>query len=720
MQRPNRTLLIALIVAALLICCYCVIVGGVGALFLRTPFRSSRPQVSITRVVTRVATARPAVTTPTVVAGPTRGPVVQPTVPETGSATAVVTAAVASPEPTAAGEAAATAAPVATTASSTDDEESALLVASEMPAADPRQLAMQLKPGVGNIPEVVTITAPVYKVGDKRKFWIQNEDTQEHKVITAQLKYMNDVVAMWVEEGVNYNQSDLQASADRFAQKTYPKDREFFGSEWKPGVDSDPRLQILHAHGLGDTVAGYYSSADEYSQQVNQYSNEREMFYISADSGNAKPNDAFYDGTLAHEFQHMIHWNQDRNETSWVNEGMSELAADLNGYDVGGSDFAYAQRPDTQLTTWADPSTESVSEHYGGSYLFMRYFLDRFGEDLTKAVVASPKNGIAGFNDALENAGRTERFDDIFADWVVANYVDAPEADASGRYGYKSIDLFPMAISEEYNRYPASAKAQVSQYGVDYIHLKGRRPLTIRFEGQQQTPLMDATTQGHYSWWSNRGDQSNSTLTRSVDLRNVSQATLQFSAWYEIEDGWDYAYIEASTDGGNKWQILSGKYTTTDNPVGNAFGPGWTGISGGGDRPEWVDEVVDLSAYAGKQILLRFEMVTDDAVNKPGLLIDNLRIPEATWQDDVEAGAGDWKSEGWIRTDNAVRENWLVQVMEIGGGTLTVERVNVGPDGIGELKIQNMGELDEVTVAVSAIAPVTTEKASYSYTISPD
>ncbi len=132
-----------------------------------------------------------------------------------------------------------------------------------MPAADPRLLAMQLKPNVGNIPEVVTSTTPTYKVGDKRKFWISNTDTQEHRVITADLKYMNDVVAVWVEEGVNYNQADLKASADRFAQKTYPKDREFFGTEWKPGVDSDPRLQILHARGLGDNVAGYYSSADE-------------------------------------------------------------------------------------------------------------------------------------------------------------------------------------------------------------------------------------------------------------------------------------------------------------------------------------------------------------------------------------------------------------------------------------------------------------------------
>ena len=178
---------------------------------------------------------------------------------------------------------------------------------------------------------------------------MSNNDTQEHKAVTAELKYLTDVVAVWVEEGVRLNQNDLEASANRFTEKTYPTNREFFGSEWKPGVDSDPRLHILHARGMGETVAGYYSSADEYSQKVNQYSNEREMFYVSADSGNSPPNSAFYDGTLAHEFQHMIHWANDRNETSWVNEGMSELASQLNGYDVGGHDLAYMQKPDTQL-----------------------------------------------------------------------------------------------------------------------------------------------------------------------------------------------------------------------------------------------------------------------------------------------------------------------------------------------------------------------------------
>ena len=219
-----------------------------------------------------------------------------------------------------------------------------------------RDLALRFDPDGGDIPIVVNATPPSYKVGDKAQFWVSNSDTQEHFQVTAELRYMTDHVAMWVEQGVKFNQRDLEASANRFEQKTYPTNREFFGSEWTPGVDNDVRLNILHARGMGDTVAGYYSSADEYSRKVNEYSNEREMFYVSAESGNAKPNSEFYDGTLAHEFQHMIHWANDRNEDSWVNEGMSELASYLNGFDPGGMEIAYAELPDTQLTTWADPS----------------------------------------------------------------------------------------------------------------------------------------------------------------------------------------------------------------------------------------------------------------------------------------------------------------------------------------------------------------------------
>jgi immune inhibitor A len=697
MTPRNRPLLIIGIGLLFVLCCYCAAVTGIGAWLIAQP--AEPPVVVVTRVVTVQATRQPVRTLlPSQTAEPTAAPVATAAARPTAEA-------VRTPGATAAG-------------SQNADDADNLLIQTEMPPADPRLLAMRFRDDATEIPEVVNAEPPVYKVGDKAQFWVNNSDTQRHQRITAQLMVVTDHLAMWVQEGVRYNQRDLEASANRFEEQTYPTNREFFGSEWTPGVDNDPRLHILHSRGLGEMVAGYYSSADEYSRLVNEYSNEREMFYISAEPGNAKPNSAFYDGTLAHEFQHMIHWANDRNETSWVNEGMSELASYLNGFDPGGADLAYAEQPDTQLTAWADPS-EGNAEHYGASYLFMSYFLDRFGDDLTKAVVASPLNGIAGFDAALAGAGRDERFEDVFADWVIANYLDAPEADEEGRYGYADIDTFPMSVADTYRTYPAADEARVSQYGVDYIRLRGGRPMTVRFQGATRAQLVAAEPQGTFSWWSNRGDQSNSTLTRSVDLREVDKATLTFSAWYDIEEGWDYAYVSVSVDNGQKWQILPGRHTTERNPVGNAFGSGWTGISGGGDDAEWVEEEVDLTSFAGQQILLRFEMVTDDAVNEPGLLIDDVAIREAGFEDDGESGASGWTSEGWLLTDNSVRQRWLVQVLQIADSQVTVRRMTVGEDGRGELSIPQL-DGGEAVVIVSGLAPVTTETATYSYEVTLD
>ena len=59
----------------------------------------------------------------------------------------------------------------------------------------------------------------------------------------------------------------------------------------------------------------------------------------------------------------------------------------------------------------------------GAAYLFMAYFLQRFGEEMTRAVVSQPDNGTQGFDSALRKAGLDLTFEDVFADWTIANYV---------------------------------------------------------------------------------------------------------------------------------------------------------------------------------------------------------------------------------------------------------------------------------------------------------
>jgi immune inhibitor A len=721
METRNRNILLIALAALVLVCCCCALWSGTlwALLIPRTAVRqpqASQVVVEIPPPATAEETATleaPAETRPTEPAAPAAT-----ATPAAGNGTSPATEQSTIPTQ-AAGTSAATVAPTVALAGAATSVSSELALAqATIPASNERILAQRLEPGMGDIPATVNPTPPSYKVGDKISFWVQNGQTQVHRQISATLEYITPHVYEWVEDGIQPNLPDIKRSADLFESKTYPTDREFFGSEWTPGVDNDVHLSILYANELGQGIAAYYSSPDEFSHLVNRYSNEKEMFYVAAVAGQTQSSTSFDDGVLAHEFQHMIHWYQDPEEAAWVNEGMSDLAMHLNGFDVGGANIAYAQQPDTQLTTWTDPNEGNGNlNHYGASYLFLNYFLDRFGEQLTKDVVASKKQGAAGFNEALANAGRPERFDDVFADWLVANDLNLPNAAPKGRFGYTDITPKPPAVMETFTSFPASGKAQVSQYAADYIQLQGNGNLTLDFSGQTTVKLVNTDPGGRYAWYSNRGDGSDMTLTRPFNLGQLSSATLTFSAWYDIEDGWDYVYVEASTDGGQHWQILSGRQTSNKDKSGNAFGPGYTGMSGGGQTAQWVSERVDLSPFAGKQMQLRFEYVTDGELNRPGFVLDNIAIPELNYSDDVEKGDGGWQATGWVRTDNTLTEQWLVQLLASDGSTVQLQRMPVGADGKGRLTLANAQNYSHIMLIVSPLAPVTTEPASYGYTI---
>src|SRR5206468_986330 len=95
--------------------------------------------------------------------------------------------------------------------------------------------------------------------------------------------------------------------------------------------------------------------------------------YISTASGWAG-----LESTLAHEFQHMIHWHEHPNQDIWLNEGSSMLAEALNGYDAQGTDTAFMRQPGVQLNAW-QPSPDLARPYYGASLLFLDYLRTHYG-----------------------------------------------------------------------------------------------------------------------------------------------------------------------------------------------------------------------------------------------------------------------------------------------------------------------------------------------------
>ncbi len=579
-----------------------------------------------------------------------------------------------------------------------------------VPPNEPKELACRFQ-GKCDVPDVITTSATARAIGDTDNFWVSNLDTIENTEVQATLRYATAHVYFWVQEGVTYDDGEMKALVDEFESKIYPTNREFFGSEWSPGIDGDEHIYILYARGLGSNIAGYFSSSDSVHPDIQEFSNGHEMFLFNAD--NTMLGEDFTYGVLAHEFQHMIHWNLDLNETSWLNEGSSELAAFLNDYDPGGFDFLYISEPDLQLNDWPNDQN-ATTPHYGAGFLFMAYFLDRFGEEATQALVKDPANGLDSVEDVLREinaidpvTGQPISADDFFADWAVTNFLlDSTVGD--GRYTYNNYPNANRAsATETISTCPQSPLTRdVHQYGVDYIEINCAGNYTLSFTGSTITGLLPADPySGEYAFWSNKGDESDMKLTREFDLTQTSGAVdLKFRTWYDIETDWDYVYVLASEDG-EAWQILKTPSGTDTDPSGNSYGWGYTGVT-----DDWIEESVDLSAYAGKKVFIRFEYVTDAAVNGEGFMLDDVSVEAAGYQSDFEADDGSWVSEGFVRVQNVLPQTFRLALILTNGNS--VEMIPVNPDQTAEIPL-SLSAGDKAYLVVSGTTRFTRELGSY-------
>ncbi len=581
-----------------------------------------------------------------------------------------------------------------------------------VPVNDLRDLACRLK-GKCSIPEVVP-SGP-FKEGARQKLWVANTDTAKSFQIDATLQYVTDHAYFWVQDSVSFNRDEAKKLVDAFEEKMYPTNREFFGSEWSPGVDDDVHVYLVYTRGIGGSVAGYFSSPDEFSSEANQYSNAHEMFVFNAD--NSPLSDTYTYGVLAHEFQHMIHWKQDRNETSWINEGFAELAVLLNGYYTSGAASQYTSNPDVQLNDWGpDPGTNGP--HYGSAFMFLAYFLDRFGKEATQQLVHDQANGMDSIDGVLESinandpvSGQPVRADDFFMDWAVTNYLlDGSVGD--GRFDYKAYTNPPRTSDTvTISNCPDSLSGDVHQYGVDYIRISCSGKYTLHFEGDTQTGLLPVSANsGKLAFWSNKGDESDMTLTQEFDFSSVSAPiTLQYQMWHDLEEDYDYVFVEASTDGGKTWKIITTPTCTTENPSGNSYGCGYNDKTSG-----WVEEKVDLGAFAGQKTQIRFEYVTDAAVNGEGFMLDDISIPELNYSTDFESDDGGWQAAGFVRVENVLPQTFRLALIQLGGKT-TVQTITVNPDQTADIELDLS---DDAVLVISGTTRFTRIIGHYNITIS--
>ncbi|HET8786691.1 MAG TPA: immune inhibitor A domain-containing protein, partial [Candidatus Limnocylindrales bacterium] len=148
-----------------------------------------------------------------------------------------------------------------------------------------------------------------------------------------------------------------------------------------------------------------------------------------------------------------------------------------------------------------------------------------------------------------------------------------------------------------------------------------------------------AVPAGGHAWWTGNDSDINSTLTRSVDLTGLRSATLTASAWYDIEAGYDYLYVEYSTDDGDTW-------TQVGSPLDGSSKDHWKGLR--------------YSIPGGAPTLVRFRYDSDGGVNMGGALIDDITIKSGGTTilptDDVEGGTNGWTPAGGFKISTGTEE----------------------------------------------------------------
>ncbi len=280
------------------------------------------------------------------------------------------------------------------------------------------------------------------------------------------------------EWGLHMDQTDVDAVMFRLEESTIndstrgviEMDIDLFGPI-PDELDNDPRLVVFYSalgSFQGNYFDGYFSPYNQVTeaqaQQMNPpgHSNECEMIYMTCHP--LDPIAPVRLSVLAHELQHLIHWGQDSNEETWLNEGCSELAMVV--YGVPDPITGFPSNPDNNLTAWNQTFADYVKVMLFFTYLQEHYDATGLIQDL----VSDPANGISSLTQQLAIHHPDTSFEELFTNWGTANIID-PEPPQDPLWGYTQLDLPPFHAT--FLDWQEEITNQTIQpYATDYLFLE--------------------------------------------------------------------------------------------------------------------------------------------------------------------------------------------------------------------------------------------------------
>ena len=110
----------------------------------------------------------------------------------------------------------------------------------------------------------------------------------------------------------------------------------------------------------------------------------------------------------------------------------------------------------------------------------------------------------------------------------------------------------------------------------------------------------------------------------SIDLTGTTAPLLVFKQYVHTESGYDGGNVRVSDDGGATWTFMDN--TVVDPDYYETFIGSMEAYAGDHSGDGWHEVQVDLAAFAGATVQIRFAFYSDSIIFGPGWYVDSLMV----------------------------------------------------------------------------------------------
>lgn len=314
--------------------------------------------------------------------------------------------------------------------------------------------------------------AAVPQVGDRRDFQVLNVDN-EFEQVTAEVVFVGQEAVIYEDLDApdgGLGQADFQRFSTDFDDFIHPEVTAVYGNV--SDLDGNDRVVILFTPvvnslteaGADGFVGGFFFGLDLLPERTG--SNGGEIFYTlvadpNGDFGNVREAETIRNvvpGILAHEFQHMVNFNQRAlvrggsfRDALWLSEAVAVMAEDIVGeafaqagdssrfvlYQAGnwvrGQRFLQAPNASSLIVTQG----QGTLEERGAGWLFLRYLRGQRGDNsLLTELVQTTRTGVTNVT-----AVTGDPWEGSVSDWAAAIYLDDQLPAAPPRLQFTDLRL---------------------------------------------------------------------------------------------------------------------------------------------------------------------------------------------------------------------------------------------------------------------------------------